>query len=189
MVTLRTSFSGTIPAILGAVVAFKAASAAIVGAQGLIGAIKLLKQVMAGGAISASFNPVVLIAGAIAAAAFLIIKNWEPISGFFKNLWSGIVQYFENSWARIKAIWQKITGAARAVKNFFGMDEAQGGSSITGGNVQGVVSANRGVQESRTESRSVVDLNVNNLPQGSSVRQRGQSPDFTLNTSYGLAAP
>lgn len=37
-------------------------------------------------------NEVVLAIVAIAVAAFLIIKYWQPISAFFKRLWSGIVQ-------------------------------------------------------------------------------------------------
>lgn len=35
-------------------------------------------------------NPIILIGAAIAGAAYLIYKNWEPIKTFFSGLWSGI---------------------------------------------------------------------------------------------------
>lgn len=38
---------------------------------------------------------------AIAALAFIIIKNWKPISAWFKNLWSGIVGVFNKAKAVI----------------------------------------------------------------------------------------
>ena len=55
------------------------------------------------------FGPQALIAigiiTAVAAIAFLVIKNWGPISNFFKNLWkdiqgafAGVGQFFEGIW-------------------------------------------------------------------------------------------
>lgn len=38
-------------------------------------------------------NPIGLAVTAIAGAAFLIYKYWEPIKGFFVNLWDGIINY------------------------------------------------------------------------------------------------
>jgi len=38
-------------------------------------------------------NPIGLAVTAIAGAAFLIYKYWEPIKGFFVNLWNGIIDY------------------------------------------------------------------------------------------------
>jgi len=35
--------------------------------------------------------PVMLIGGGVAAIAFLIIKNWEKVSGFFRNIWQWIM--------------------------------------------------------------------------------------------------
>jgi len=48
---------------------------------------------------------------------------------------------------------------------------------------------NAGMIESRrTEvSRTMVDVNLNNLPAGTSVKQRGQAPGFTLNTGFAFA--
>jgi hypothetical protein len=55
------------------------------------------------------------------------------------------------------------------------------------GAAQGLISANQGVQESRstTENRSTVDVNFNNTPQGTTIRQRGRAPGLQLNTGYG----
>lgn len=38
-------------------------------------------------------NPILLAIVAIATAAFLIIKYWSPIKGFFIDLWDGIIKY------------------------------------------------------------------------------------------------
>ncbi len=45
---------------------------------------------------------VMLAVAAFAAAAFLIIKNWDKISGFFINLWDNIKTTFNNAVAWIK---------------------------------------------------------------------------------------
>jgi len=46
---------------------------------------------------------------------------------------------------------------------------------------------NAGMIESRSESRSTVDVNLNNLPRGSTVKQSGKAPGFTLNAGYAFA--
>jgi phage-related tail protein len=55
-------------------------------------------------------NPIGLAITAIAGGAFLIYKYWEPIKGFFKNLWSGIVDGFKTAIKAISSImpdWMK----------------------------------------------------------------------------------
>jgi phage-related protein len=42
-------------------------------------------------------NPIVLLITAIAVAAFLIWKYWEPISKFFINLWAGVAAVFTDA--------------------------------------------------------------------------------------------
>ena len=44
---------------------------------------------------------------AIAAAAYLIIKNWEPIKKFFSDLWNGIKTTFNNFWNWLKEFFSK----------------------------------------------------------------------------------
>lgn len=173
--------NGTIPAILGAVVAFKSVSLALTGVGGLVTAIGAVKKVLAGGGIASllSGGPIVLIAAAIAAAAFLVIKNWDKVSAFFKGFWKGMKAGFQNLYNFIKPIIDVITGVWDKVKGVF---EGGGRQSITGG----MVSANQGMIESRSysENRSTVDVNLNNMPQGSTVRQRGRAPGVNLNYGY-----
>jgi len=70
---------------------------------------------------------VAIIAG-VAALAMVIIRNWEPISGFFKNIWSGIKsgaqvvadnvgKFFTSAANLIKSIWGGITGFFSGIWN------------------------------------------------------------------------
>ncbi|RRO03479.1 phage tail tape measure protein [Pectobacterium aquaticum] len=43
-------------------------------------------------------NPIGLAVTAIAGAAYLIYRYWEPVSAFFKNLWSQVSQAFNAGW-------------------------------------------------------------------------------------------
>ncbi|MGL6015453.1 MAG: phage tail tape measure protein [Selenomonadaceae bacterium] len=99
-----------------------------------------------GGALSGVFaalmaNPIVLIIAGIAAAAFLIIKNWSTIKEFFSGLWddiknifSGVGEWFSNVFQGAKnlaiaawdgyigfyvAIWDGIKQVFSAVGNWF----------------------------------------------------------------------
>lgn len=47
---------------------------------------------------------------AVAALAFLVVKNWGPISAWFKNLWSGIVGAFNSAKAAIGKVVNAIGG-------------------------------------------------------------------------------
>lgn len=47
-------------------------------------------------------NPIGLAVAVIAGAVFLIIKYWEPISGFFRNLWNGVTELFGSAWQAIR---------------------------------------------------------------------------------------
>jgi len=70
--------------IIKAVAIFKTVGAAITIVTGAIKAMSL--AVMA--------NPIVLVIAGIAAAAYLIYRNWEPISGFFVQLWDTVTAKF-----------------------------------------------------------------------------------------------
>lgn len=64
-------------------------------------------------------SPVGLIIAAIAALAalaFLVITNWEPIKEFFLNLWTSIQEFVM---ARITAIRDFMVGMFTAIKEFF----------------------------------------------------------------------
>lgn len=50
-------------------------------------------------------NPLGLVAiaiGAVAAGAYLLIKNWEPVSEFFVNLWASVTEITSAAWEGIK---------------------------------------------------------------------------------------
>ncbi|MGR3287073.1 phage tail protein [Bacillus sonorensis] len=55
-------------------------------------------------------NPILLGVTAIAAAAYLIITNWGPISEFFSNLWSGIQTVAVNTWNAISQFFSTTWG-------------------------------------------------------------------------------
>ncbi len=93
------------------------------------------------------FLPIIAIVAAVAGAAFLIVKYWGPIKGFFAKLWGGvksgavklwdvikmvfgfsplgmimknwdpIVGYFKGLWGKVGGFVEKITSPLRAVKD------------------------------------------------------------------------
>lgn len=59
-----------------------------------VGAIAKLMTIMSAVGAFMLANPIIIGIWAIAIAAGLIIEHWEPIKGFFINLWDGIKQVF-----------------------------------------------------------------------------------------------
>lgn len=57
-------------------------------------------------------NPIVLVAAAIAGAAYLIWQNWEPIAAFFEDLWGRITAAFETARAGGASIPEALGAAA-----------------------------------------------------------------------------
>jgi len=60
-------------------------------------------------------NPIGLLITAIAGAAYLIYKYWEPISAFFSGLWDNVKAIFSAAWEGItglfSSVWETITTA------------------------------------------------------------------------------
>lgn len=84
----------------------------------------------AGGVLAVLTGPIGLTIAAVTAlagAAFLIVKNWEPIKEFFSNLWDSVVAVTTEVWESIKealsTAWQAIKDVATSVwesiANFF----------------------------------------------------------------------
>lgn len=97
--------------------------------------------IRAGMGVMAAFNAVlaanpvgVAIAAitALAAAAYLIYENWEPIAKFFDDLFGGIGQKFDALVGKIKSGIEAISNGFAAIKNGF--------SSITNGNALETIS-------------------------------------------------
>lgn len=88
--------------------------------KGVSGAISMVKGI--GSALTLLTSPVgLVIAGiaALAAAAYLIIKNWEPIKAFFIGLWEGITSAFNGAWNGIKSVLNFMIGGIEGFVNGF----------------------------------------------------------------------
>lgn len=113
--------------------------AGIVGFIGLAGALlvlagPILRMIQVVKLLSGAFtllaaNPIVLAILAIAAAAFIIYKNWEPIKKFVEDLWEDITEAFETAKGVVEDImgsiadffteaWDTIKGIFNGVKDF-----------------------------------------------------------------------
>ncbi|HEE6163307.1 TPA: phage tail tape measure protein [Acinetobacter baumannii] len=73
-------------------------------------------------------NPIILVAMAIAGAAYLIYKNWEPIKGFFVGIWNTVKSAFSGGITGVSALiinWSPIGlfyAAFAKVLSWFGVD-------------------------------------------------------------------
>lgn len=93
-------------------------------------------------------NPIVLAVTAIAVAAYLIYKNWEPIKGFFVGIWSTIKTAFNGGIKGVSALiinWSPIGlfyMAFAKVMSWFGIDLPSKftgfGSMIIDGLIKGI---------------------------------------------------
>ncbi|MGQ2387032.1 phage tail tape measure protein [Acinetobacter ursingii] len=112
-------------------------SALALGIVGLLGPIAMLKMTISTlgigfGALGAIFSPVGLVVigviAAIAGAAYLIYKNWEPIKGFFSGIWTSIKTAFNGGILGVSALiinWSPIGlfySAFAKVLSWFGID-------------------------------------------------------------------
>lgn len=88
-------------------------SALVLGIVTLLGPLAILKMTFGAlgigfGALGAIFSPVGLVilgvVAAVAGAAYLIYHNWEPISGFFKYVWSTIKTAFSGGILGVSAL-------------------------------------------------------------------------------------
>lgn len=63
-------------------------------------------------------NPIILIIMAIAAAAYIIWKNWDKLKAFFQKLWDKIKQIFQAAWNWIKDMFMQIPIVGYIIKNW-----------------------------------------------------------------------
>jgi phage-related minor tail protein len=64
---------------------------------------------------AAPFTPLIIAGAAVAALAFTIYKNWEPIKNFFVNTWQGIKDTVVTTIENVKT---KISEMIQAGKDF-----------------------------------------------------------------------
>jgi hypothetical protein len=164
-------------------------------------------------------NPIGLVVvaiGLLAAAAYLIYKNWTPISGFFKDLWQTISFHTVEAWNtisgvvadvwngivdRVMAAWEKIKPVIEAIKTgfrflaspteliSFGVNQVQQRFFNESPAASfGAAGAVPGPLAGQgTETRVVVDFN--GLPRGARVTQdRGNTAPLDLNLGYAMGS-
>lgn len=126
---------------------------------------KALKIV--GAAILVMTGPI----GWLIGAAILLYKNWDMVSTFFKNLWSGIVQTFQSAATMIGGVIDRIMGRVTSaintvssfgnkVKSFLGF----GGGGSTASNAAAAGATVRGPQQraanSVSETRTTSEVTI-----------------------------
>lgn len=98
---------------VGGILLIGGLSALALGITALLGPIAILKVTLGTlglgfSAVGAIFSPVGLvilgIVAAVAGAAYLIYRNWEPISGFFTGIWSTIKTAFNGGISGVTAL-------------------------------------------------------------------------------------
>jgi hypothetical protein len=65
-------------------------------------------------------NPVGVVVAALAAAAILIITNWQKVKEFFTTIWDKIKPIWEKFANFVKGFWNAISAPFRAIGNLFG---------------------------------------------------------------------
>lgn len=126
-------------------------------------------------------NPIGLIIGGIAIAAGLLIKNWQPVGEFFKNLFSGVIGYIKKAFewvskllkplAKIKDVVGK---GISSVKGIFSDDETNNQSQI-GNTIKDLESAD-------TDFSKIIETsNVSNIAGSSSNSNISISAPITIN--------
>jgi hypothetical protein len=157
--------SGFLPAILAGVATFKAISIAVAGYQAALAAAKAVQMAFNIAAAANPFGAIVLAVSGLVALITLLIQKWDAI--------------------RERVLETK---AGQAI---FG----QGETDMEAGRQRNAerygISANSGIgaaaeaYRSRMEGgRSQVDVNLNNLPEGSTVRQTGNAPGVSVNSAF-----
>lgn len=101
---------GIVTAVSGVMAAFAAVSASVAAGGGIMAALT---------ALLTPAGLVVAVIAALAAAAYLIISNWDAISAFFTTLWEGVCVAFDAAGVAIgKAIDWVISLPAKVVEFF-----------------------------------------------------------------------
>ncbi|MBE4882904.1 phage tail tape measure protein [Enterobacter cloacae complex sp. P39RS] len=119
--------------------------------RALVGGLKLVGQTFIWLGRALLMNPVGLAITAIAGAAYLIYRFWEPISGFFSGLWTRIKSAFNGGIGGITHLildWSPLSlfyNAFASVLDWFGIDLpasfSEFGSNILDSLVNGILNA------------------------------------------------
>ena len=126
-------------------------------------------------------NPIGLIIGGIAIAAGLLIKNWQPVGEFFKNLFSGVIGYVKKAFEWVSKLLKPLKTVAgvvgkgiKSVTGIFSDDEANNQSQI-GDTIKDLESDNSDF------SKIIETNNVSNIAGNNSNSNISISAPITIN--------
>lgn len=127
------------------------ASLALLLGRSLAGGLKRVGQTFIWLGRALLMNPIGLVITAIAGAAYLIYRYWEPISGFFSGVWSQVQTAFDGGIAGITRLimnWSPLGlfyNAFASVLNWFGIDLpatfSEFGGNILSSLINGIMNA------------------------------------------------
>lgn len=103
IITIMTGIASACAAVVSGLIAFGTAAGAVLATVGA---------------------PVLIVIGiilALAAAAYFIIKYWEPIKAFFANLWTAIKEIFVGAWIWMKEAYMKYTLVGLIISHWSGI--------------------------------------------------------------------
>jgi hypothetical protein len=201
--------NGVIPAILAAVVAFKAITGALALYNTTIVAARAATMLFSASVMSVPvFGWIIAAISAVIAIIVLLIKNWDRVSEVAQNVGAAIAGAMSAAADRVRSVWQGvidwIMGALEFVQRIIdatigkvidvfngGRDVGEQGAGLAmSGGTMGLVTPNTAGINSRTEtvSRSQLDVNFGNMPRGTSVQQRGSAPGVSVNFGAAGAA-
>lgn len=128
-----------------------AKSLALLLGRSLAGGLKRVGQTFIWLGRALLMNPIGLVITAIAGAAYLIYRYWEPISGFFSGVWSQVQTAFDGGIAGITRLimnWSPLGlfyNAFASVLNWFGIDLpatfSEFGGNILSSLINGIMNA------------------------------------------------
>jgi len=126
-------------------------------------------------------NPIGLIIGGIAIAAGLLIKNWQPVGEFFKNLFSGVIGYVKKAFEWVSKLLKPLKTVAgvvgkgiKSLTGIFSDDEANNQSQI-GATIKDLESDNSDF------SKIIETSNISNIAGSNSNSNISISAPITIN--------
>jgi phage-related minor tail protein len=155
----------------------------------LLPALAVATKAMIAFGVAMFANPIgLVIAGvaALAAAAYLIYKNWEPIKAFFADLWDGIVAKAKAAWEYLKGMIAKMGGVIQILKNPIGAAK----NALTSSDAPksfGAASAAQLAKGKPVTNETHVVVDFNNAPRGTRVNTRKSNSPVDLNLGVSMA--
>jgi hypothetical protein len=140
-------------------------------------------------------NPVTwVIAGivALAGAAYLIYKNWEPIKVFFVDLWAKITNAFMSAWEKIKPIAEKAMQLMRYTPLGVAIEGGKYlGEKLFAEDARPTLGAERAVPPAGARSSEArVTVDFTNLPRGTRVTPaKDNTAALDLSAGYSMVTP